>query len=150
MTSVNFVGKIKIMAQIEGGCLCGAVRYKSDSEPVLTAICHCKHCQKQAGSAFSIVLAVPRGSLAVTGAELKSYEDTTESGQYLYRKFCGNCGSPIISDAGLLPDLLFIKAGTLDDATWLKPEIQIWGTHQLPCAELKGGVPKVDGNPPTE
>ena len=63
------------MPKIEGGCLCGAVRYESNSEPAVTAICHCKHCQKQAGSAFSIVVGVPKDSLIMSGDELKTYED---------------------------------------------------------------------------
>ena len=122
----------------------------SDRDPAVTAICHCKHCQKQAGSAFSVILGVPRYSLEVTGAELKTYEDTGESGQPVYQKFCGNCGFPIISDVTALPDILYVKAGNLDDATWLKPDIQIWAAHQIPCGELKSDVPKVDGNPPRD
>src|SRR5215213_10062878 len=42
------------MPNIVGGCLCGSVRYESEAEPVLTAACHCRHCQKQTSSAFSI------------------------------------------------------------------------------------------------
>ena len=136
------------MSKIRGGCLCGSIRYESNSEPAITAICHCKHCQKQAGTAFSIVVGVPRDSFSITAGNLKTYEDSSESGEYLHRKFCPDCGSPILSDAGIMPDLLFIKAGTLDDASWLKPEIQVWTAHQIPCGELNSDAPKVEGNPP--
>ena len=53
------------MAHIEGGCLCGQVRFSGDAEPVFQAICHCKNCQKQAGTAYSVIVGVPRGALTV-------------------------------------------------------------------------------------
>ena len=138
------------MSNTKGGCVCGSVRYEIEGEAAITAICHCKHCQKQAGTAFSIVMGVPRDNLQITEGKLKTYEDSSESGEYLYRKFCPTCGSPIMTDSGLIPDLLFIKAGTLDDASSLKPDIQIWGAHQISLGQLQIDAPKVDGNPPAE
>ena len=136
------------MPSTKGGCLCGSIRYEIEGDAAITAICHCKHCQKQAGTAFSIVMGVPRDNFHITEGTLKTYEDSSESGKYLHRKFCPNCGSPIISDAGVMPDLLFVKAGTLDDASSLKPDIQIWTAHQIPCGDLHSDAPKVEGNPP--
>ena len=51
------------MSNIVGGCLCGSVRYESEAEPVLTAVCHYRHYQKQTSSAFSVLVALPKGSL---------------------------------------------------------------------------------------
>ena len=62
------------MADIAGGCLCGNVRYRSDAEPVMTAVCHCSHCQRQTSSAFSILAAVPKGALHIEGEPLTAYE----------------------------------------------------------------------------
>ena len=45
--------------KIEGGCLCGKVRYSADAEPTFVGICHCKNCQKGTGTAFSVVVALP-------------------------------------------------------------------------------------------
>jgi hypothetical protein len=45
--------------KIEGGCLCGKVRYSADGEPTFVGVCHCKNCQKGTGSAFSVVVALP-------------------------------------------------------------------------------------------
>jgi len=50
------------MTNIVGGCLCGAVRYESEAEPVLTAVCHCRDCQKQTSSAFSVLVALPKAA----------------------------------------------------------------------------------------
>ena len=58
------------MPKVQGDCLCGGVRYTTETEPVMTAVCHCKYCQRQTGSAFSIMVAVPKGSLELQGRPL--------------------------------------------------------------------------------
>lgn len=114
------------MSQIVGGCLCGAVRYSADAQPLATAVCHCKNCQKQSGSSFSIIIGVPAASLRLSGASLAVFEDRGESGQPVRRLFCPKCGSPVVSEVAVTPGVTWIKAGTLDDATWLKPEVHLW------------------------
>ena len=117
----------------EGGCLCGQVRYKVLAKPVETVVCHCLNCQKQAGSAFSVVAFFPRDSLQVTG-KLQTYEDLGTSGQTVFRRFCGTCGSPVITDTENAPDmgLIFIKAGTLDEVDDLQPSVHVW-TERKHC-----------------
>ena len=57
--------------KINGGCLCGQVRFKADAEPLFQAVCHCKNCQKQGGTAFSVVVGVPTAALSrLTGDEV--------------------------------------------------------------------------------
>ena len=55
------------MAKIEGGCLCGNVRYTSEAEPLATVLCHCINCQKQSGGAYSLNIVLPKGSLGRPG-----------------------------------------------------------------------------------
>lgn len=136
------------MADIVGGCLCGNVRYSSDAEPAMTAVCHCTHCQKQTSSAFSILVAVPKGSLQIEGEPLGAYETRGESGQPLIRKFCTNCGSGIVTDVGVTPDLEWIKAGTLDDTSWLQPQVHWWSDSAQPWVKIDEAVPAFAGNPP--
>lgn len=114
------------MSKLDGRCLCGGLRYTCDANPLLTAICHCPHCQKQTGTSFSLLVAVPKGSLRIEGQTLKTFDDVGESGLPVQRRFCGNCGSPIVSDVAAMPNLEFIKAGTLEDTSWLKPTAEIW------------------------
>src|ERR1700728_4899015 len=71
------------MASISGGCLCGKVRYSADVDPVFTGICHCRNCQKESGSAFTTVVAVPQPALSVEG-DLKTYTDKRDSGQAMF------------------------------------------------------------------
>ena len=136
------------MAKIVGGCLCGAVRYKSESEPVMTGVCHCRHCQRQTGTSFSILVAVPKGSLQFEGRPLAAFNDIGESGQPVIRKFCPSCGSPIMSDVAATPTLDWIKAGTLDDVSWLKPQVNMWCETAQPWVEMGEGLPQFPRNPP--
>jgi hypothetical protein len=111
------------MSKIAGGCLCGKVRYSAPGEPVLTAVCHCKDCQKQTGTSFSVIISVPSLALSVKGT-LKTFDHTGDSEKPVHRNFCPDCGSPITSITESRPGLSFIKAGTLDDASWLKPSVE--------------------------
>ena len=56
------------MPKYEGACYCGSLRYAVTGNPLNTAICHCKSCQRQTGSAFTVMIAVPRGSLLMDGS----------------------------------------------------------------------------------
>ena len=111
----------------EGGCLCGAVRYEAQWPPLMVATCSCKNCQKQAGSALSIIAVLPRDGLKVDG-ELTTFTDHAESGNVVFRKFCPRCGSPVITDTPAAADqgIIFIKAGTLDEAADLAPTTHYW------------------------
>jgi hypothetical protein len=101
------------------------------AKPVETVVCHCRNCQKQAGSAFSVVAFFPRDSLQLEG-ELQTFEDKGTSGQTVFRRFCGNCGSPVITDTEHAPEmgLIFIKAGTLDEVDDLVPSVHVWAERK--------------------
>jgi hypothetical protein len=127
--------------KITGGCLCGAVRYSTDAAPLFQAVCHCKNCQKQGGTALSIVVGFPAAAFSIEG-DVKTYEDKGESGGTVYRRFCPECGSPIVSDVSSMAGVTILKAGTLDDTSWLKPGMQVWTKSAQPwvgsLSELPG------------
>lgn len=128
-----------------GKCLCGAISYETQAEPVMTAVCHCKNCQRQAGSALSVIVGYPRGTVEISGAP-KTYDDMGESGKAVHRQFCDNCGSPLFTLAESAPELIFIKAGTFDDTAWLRPAVQFWTRSAQPWVQ-RGDIPQVEGNP---
>ena len=136
------------MPNMVGGCLCGGVRYAVHGEPVLTALCHCEDCQKQSGSAFSTLVAVAREDLWVEGQSLAAFESVGVSGWPITRKFCAKCGSPVFSDVSITPDLVWIKAGTLDDRSWLRPQMNIWCDSAQPWVLLDRTIPGFAKNPP--
>ena len=108
-----------------GGCLCGAVRYSCDGEPVFSCLCHCRNCQKYTGSAFETVLAYPSSQVAVSGT-FSTYRDTGDSGKPVLRNFCPVCGSGIFAVVEVLPDLTLLLAGTLDDPAQFKPTMEVY------------------------
>lgn len=136
------------MTEIVGGCLCGAVRYSSEAEPALVAVCHCADCQKQTSSAFSILVAVPKGTLRLEGRELAVFEGVGETGQPVFRRFCPQCGSPVVSHVAAAPELEWIKAGTLDDPSWFEPQMHIWCASAQPWVSIDDALPRFEKNPP--
>lgn len=115
------------MGQLDGHCLCGNVTYHCDGDALATLVCHCTDCQHQTGTTFSVVVEVARDAFVMEGETLSSFTTTgTDTKQPVQLHFCSNCGSPIASLADAAPDLAFIKAGTLDDTSWLKPQMEIW------------------------
>jgi hypothetical protein len=137
-----------VMAEIVGGCLCGAVRYRAEAEPVLIAACHCTACQRNTGAPFSVNLAVPAGSVVVQGDALATYEDRSgASGKVFERSFCGRCGSPILGKGEAYPGLEFLKVGTLDEPSWAAPGAHIWCAEKQPWDVVAAGAQCFEGNP---
>ena len=126
------------MRHLSGGCLCGAVSYSAHAEPALVAVCHCKNCQRQTGTAASVIVGLPAASLEVRGA-LKTFRDTGDSGKDVYRRFCPECGSPILTEVEVMPGLAFLKAGTLNEMSWLEPTMEIY------CDSAQAWVPHMPG-----
>ena len=138
------------MSKIKGGCLCGKVQYTSSAEPAMTAVCHCIDCQKQSGSAFSINIGLRADEINFTG-ELRMVETHgLESGKKINRYFCPNCGSPLYSAPDVMPGMIFLKVGTLDDTSWVKPDINFWCSTAQPWVSIDGSLPQFPGNPPFE
>ena len=129
---------------ITGQCLCGSIKYEIGSEPTVTGICHCKNCQRQAGSAFSTLAAVPGSDFRFTSGEPKLYQDSdTSSGNTVERYFCGNCGSPIYSVIPSQPDTLYLKTGTLDNTSSFIPQFHVWCDTKQSWVQLEEGVPQL-------
>lgn len=127
---------------ITGQCLCGEIRYQIENPPAVTGVCHCKNCQRQAGSAFSTLAGVPKTEFTLTAGKPRLYEDSaTTSGNTVQRFFCGTCGSPIYSAVPGQPDVVYLKTGTLDDTSTFKPQFQVWCDSKQNWVDLVPGVP---------
>jgi hypothetical protein len=133
---------------ITGRCLCGAVTYSADAEPVVQAVCHCTDCQRQTGNPFSVIVAVPRAAFNVEGGTLASFVTTGEDhGGDTERNFCSACGSPLFSVAAVAPELAFIKAGSLDDASWLEPAVEAWTRSAQPWSPRFENTTRLERGP---
>src|SRR4051812_27857819 len=120
--------------RMSGKCLCGKLTYSADAEPALVCVCHCKDCQRQAGTAFATLVFIPKDTFQLNG-ESRSYTQAGGSGQPMVRHFCPECGSPVAIDAAVAPDIVLIAAGTLDDTSFVKP------TRNLFCSSAQSWVP---------
>lgn len=135
------------MSNVEGGCNCGAVRYRLTADPITVAVCHCANCRRQSGSAFSVNVIVAKAAMELMG-DLATYEDTdTESGRAVLRQFCANCGSPVRSLSGASPGIAIVKAGTADEPGQFTPTIHVWTSSALPWVSIPANLPKFPRNP---
>ena len=131
----------------QGGCQCGAVRYRMTPPPLALYVCHCKHCQKQSSSAFGMSMWVGRDNIEFSG-ELKFWTTHGDSGKPKTCAFCGVCGTRLYHDGG--GDSPFsVKAGTLDDVSSLQPTHHIW-THRAQSwvSPLLANSECYEGEPP--
>ena len=135
------------MSKLDGRCLCGAVTYTSQAEPAFTAVCHCRDCQRQTGTAFSVIVGVPAESFELKGELSEHVTIGEDHGLETKRRFCPACGSPVMSEADAMPDVVFIKAGTLDDPSWVAPNLHIWCAEKLPWVDIPEGVTQAPANP---
>ncbi len=128
----------------EGGCLCGAVRYDVAWPPLMLLTCSCRNCQKQSGSALSVVGAAKRDDLALRG-ELTTFTDRGDSGEAVYRQFCAVCGSPVLTDTpgAQAQGLIFFKAGTLDRTDDLAPTSHLWSDSAQGWMAWPEGAPRL-------
>ncbi len=127
-----------------GQCLCGSIRYEFENAPAATGVCHCKNCQRQAGSAFSTLAAVPKAEFTLRGKPKRFEDRDTASGNAVERFFCGECGSPIYSALPSQPDMVYLKTGTLDDTSEWVPQFHAWCSTKQHWVALDAEVPQMD------
>jgi len=119
-----------------GTCLCGQVQVALHTAPLVVAACHCRHCRKTSGSAFSLVAVMLADSVEVTGP-LAEYPDTAESGTAVTRRFCGACGSPVetASAETAKQGTRLVKLGLFDGLDELVPRMELF------CGGRAGWLP---------
>ena len=129
----------------QGGCLCGQVRYEVSGDPMAVVICHCKNCQKQSGSTFSINMIGQADQVSLQG-NLSNFADEGDTGNPVNRKFCANCGSPILSEILSQGNLIALKLGTLDDTSDIEPQTQFWCISKQNWLSLNTDMPALMRN----
>jgi hypothetical protein len=100
---------------LEGGCACGALRYKLTADPLIVHACHCRDCQRLTGSAFVTNIWIERKFVETGSAVPKSFKLTAGSGKHHEVFFCDRCGTYLWSKYYASPgDTLLVRVGTLD------------------------------------
>jgi hypothetical protein len=136
-----------ITLPITGGCLCKAVRYEARAEPIVTRQCWCRLCQYVGAGSSTVNVAFETRHVTFTGG-LKTFASIADSGSKLHRGFCSTCGTPMTSQAEVRPHLIFLRAGTLDDPSIVRPAMNIWTKEAPQWAHLDPDLPMVAGQPP--
>ena len=124
----------------EGGCSCGAVRYRLLSEPLFTHCCHCLNCQRQTGSAFVINLLIETDRVELVAGVPQPVDAPRDDGstQRIFR--CPTCQVAVYSQYGR-PEVRFVRAGTLDDPSHVAPDVHIFTRSKLSWIALPESVP---------
>ncbi len=131
---------------IEGGCLCGGVRYRYDGEIEEISICHCSQCRKAQGSAFAAVSPVAADRFHIlAGAELlREYRSSPDK----IRVFCARCGSPIYSALDQRPELRRLRLGTVDTPFVCDNAFHIYADSKASWWEFDDRLPRFAGPKP--
>ena len=124
----------------QGGCACGAVRYRLSSEPLFVHCCHCLNCQRQTGSAFVINLLIEADRVEILRAAPQPVEVPRDDGnvQQIFR--CPRCQVAVFSEYSG-PGVWFVRAGTLDDPTQIAPDVHIYTRSKVGWVTLPEGTP---------
>ena len=124
----------------EGGCSCGAVRYRLTSEPLFTHCCHCLNCQRQTGSAFVINLLIEADRVELLAGDPQPVDVPRDDGsvQRIYR--CPTCQVAVFSEYGR-PEVRFVRGGTLDQPSGVTPDVHIYTRSKLPWVTLPETAP---------
>lgn len=137
------------MSALTGGCLCGAVRYVCEAEPMFAGHCQCRDCRRETGSGHSSHFAVPEESLTLTGT-LQLYESPTDSGSVSTRGFCPVCGSPILYRSKGMPGFVLITAGSLDDPARFEPTFVVFAAGAATWDTIDPALERFEGMPPRD
>lgn len=136
------------MRHLAGSCLCGSVRYEGEAEPAFVGFCHCRYCQKGSGAGYSANVAVRADQIRIEGP-LRKHTYPGGSAESVVRTFCGQCGSPVtIQCGGALKGLALLQAGTLEDASWVEPNVHIFCASAQPWDVVPDNAPRLAGAPP--
>jgi len=114
-------------ASREGGCLCGALRYRvTRGAELCVYCCHCRDCQRLTSSAFALAMVVPAADFTLLEGEPGRIRRRADSGREVEGCFCSRCGSRLFDSFPEFPDILIVRIGGLDDPSGLRPVAQFW------------------------
>ena len=143
-------GKGKSKLPFAGGCVCGAIRYECAAEPIMMFNCHCRDCQRVTGGGFVSGLLAPIAAFRLTQGKLCCHFTPSLAGGKHKRGFCVECGSRLTGgeSAEQSRDFIGITAGSLDDPSWFRSQMDLFVSDAQPWSHLDLGIPKYETYPP--
>ena len=132
---------------MQGGCHCGAVRYEATGEPITHALCHCSDCRRHAGAPMVGWAMFPESAVIITKGNIKTYH----SSEHVRREFCPDCGTGLFyKNAAMLPNIIDIQTGTLDEPDNLPARCQIQTAERILWMPDINTLPEFERFPPIE
>jgi hypothetical protein len=122
-----------------GGCSCGAIRYEIASFPLLLYSCNCTDCQNRSGSAFALNMPVAASGFRIVQGEPTAWRHVSPSGVPVISWFCGDCGGRLYGERAGRAEIVNVRAGTLDDTSWLVPSAHFFTRSQRAGLGPTGG-----------
>jgi len=127
--------------KLEGGCYCGALRYRAEGDPLFKGQCHCRECQYISGGHPNAVLAMPAAKFEYTKSSPKHFR-RSDLKNPVTREFCAECGTHILARSPGLPGAVMLKVGTLDDPSlYGGPQMVIFTIDKQRFHHVPEGVP---------
>ena len=127
---------------MEGGCTCGAVRYRMTSKPMFVHCCHCRWCQRETGASFALNAMIEADRVVLLRGSPEAVDTPSESGKGQKIVRCPDCHIALWSNyAGAGDALRFIRVGTLDEPDRLTPDVHIYTASKQPWVVLPPGTP---------
>jgi hypothetical protein len=127
----------------DGGCSCGAVRYRLTGDPLFVNCCHCLNCQRQTGSAFVINVLIEADRVEIVQGEPQPVDVLSDDGSKQEIVRCPACQIALYSIYGR-PSVYFVRAGTLDEPSSVSPDAHIFTRSKLPWVEIPEAVPSFE------
>jgi len=122
---------------LEGGCLCGAVRYRVSGPALSSGICHCRTCRKTASAPALPFATFATASFEITKGAVTDYRSSAP----VTRSFCSRCGAPLTYRHDRKPDALDIMTCSLDNPDAVPPTYHVWVSHKPAWSVLGDGLP---------
>lgn len=126
----------------EGGCLCGAVRYRATATPVRGVICHCPMCRRHSGAPALAFVHFPAPAFTWTRGAPTLYQ----SSGFAQRGFCSTCGSTLSMHEEVLADRMLIAVGSLDEPERARIDDHVWTKDQIPWFQIADKLPRFHTN----
>ncbi|MDB5572757.1 MAG: uncharacterized protein JWN93_3940 [Hyphomicrobiales bacterium] len=129
------------MAAHDGGCLCGAIRYRVSGEPIASVACYCRDCQHAAGAGPNNMLLLKKDQLEILRGRPRAYWNFAESGHRVGRHYCETCGAPLFQETAAHRDMAMVKVGSLDDPSAFPPQTNVWTASAQPWMHVDASLP---------
>lgn len=123
--SLGKARKFSMNEKYNGSCLCGAINYECTGEPIFSGNCHCTDCQKSSGSGYVPALMFPASAVKIFGSP-NYFEKNGDSGKKIQRGFCSSCGSTVFGTFEAIPNVIGVRAGTLNNPSLYEPKLDFY------------------------